>query len=235
MSLILIFDLDDTLYAERTYVEGGFRAVAEMGAEAFGWDADRSLRFMIDEERRSGRGAVFDRWLDSGGRLSKANVKRAVSRYRAHSPALALTPDARALLPELSTRYPLYLITDGNKQVQHRKVQALGIERYFRKVYLTHRHGVASAKPSLHCFGLIHQRERCEWREMVYVGDNPAKDFVALNAKGGQTVRVLTGAHRDVEARPGHDAQHRIARLGELADLLPELEARAGLRTRTGA
>ena len=42
--MILVFDLDDTLYPERTYVESGFKAVADSLAQKFGFDAD-ALRF----------------------------------------------------------------------------------------------------------------------------------------------------------------------------------------------
>ena len=51
---------------------------------------------------------------------------------------------------------------------------------------------------------------------MVYVGDNPAKDFVNLIPLGMKTVRVLTGHHKDVVARPGFDAEITIPDLDQL-------------------
>jgi putative hydrolase of the HAD superfamily len=60
--------------------------------------------------------------------------------------------------------------------------------------------------------------EQCEWNEMVYIGDNPAKDFVNLNPLGITTVRVKTGMYRNVIAEPGYDAQISIENIG----LLPE-------------
>jgi putative hydrolase of the HAD superfamily len=57
---------------------------------------------------------------------------------------------------------------------------------------------------------------------MVYVGDNPAKDFVNLNAMGSLTVRVRTGAHAQVEAQTGYDAQHTIQDLSHLSLLLDQ-------------
>jgi putative hydrolase of the HAD superfamily len=132
---------------------------------------------------------------------------------------LALYPEAAALLPELAG--PLYLVTDGHKLVQQRKVEALGIERWFSKTYLTHRFGVRHAKPSIYCFERIRERERCGWSDMVYIGDNPAKDFVNLNQLGVQTVRVLTGAHKDVTAQAACDARHTIRDLSQLLSLLP--------------
>lgn len=220
MSLILAFDLDDTLYDERSYVESGLRAVAEHGRDRFGWDAERSFVELVAILDAEGRGRVFDSWLSAHGRAGKGLVAECVRVYRHHRPRLSLSPDAAALLPRLR-RHPLYLVTDGHKLVQQRKVEALGIACLFRRVFITHRYGVRHAKPSLHCFERIRALEGAAWRDLAYVGDNPAKDFVALNAAGARTVRLLAGVHRDVAAAPGHDAQHRIRTLAALPEVLP--------------
>ncbi len=48
ISMILVFDLDDTLYEERSYVESGLRAVAaEMGLAALG---PKNLTLARDKE-----------------------------------------------------------------------------------------------------------------------------------------------------------------------------------------
>lgn len=223
--MIIVFDMDDTLYPERSYVESGFRAVAEFGLRQYGWDAAESLRDMLATLDREGRGAVFDRWLASHGALSRAAVRKCVAVYRHHRPRLELYPEARDVLARLSS-HPLYVVTDGHKVVQALKARSLGLDAMVRKVYVTHRYGVANAKPSLRCFDLIRARERAEWRDLVHVGDNPRKDFVALNRVGAHTVRVTTGAHAAVAAEPGFDAGHRIATLAEL----PALLARIGCR-----
>ena len=54
---------------------------------------------------------------------------------------------------------------------------------------------------------------------MVYVGDNPAKDFINLNKLGMPTVRVLTGVHASAAAQPGFDAKYTISKLTELHSL----------------
>lgn len=76
------------------------------------------------------------------------------------------------------------------------------------------------AGPSL---ALLQRRESIDWPELVYVGDNPAKDFVALRAVGARTVRERTGHHRDVVARPGHVAEASIGSLDELDVCLARL------------
>lgn len=217
--MVLIFDLDDTLYDERTYVESGFRAVAHWGNEQFGWNPDRSFSTMISVLDAEGRGAVFNRWLEANGVHSKAAIHECVKVYRHHKPDISVQESIRNLLLTLNPQ-PLYLVTDGHKIVQANKIDALGIAPLFRHCYITHRYGVASAKPSLRCFELIKARERCDWADMAYIGDNPSKDFVSLNAIGAHTIRVKTGMHKDAVAKPGFEALHVIANLHQLPSII---------------
>jgi putative hydrolase of the HAD superfamily len=220
--MILIFDLDDTLYPERTYVESGFRAVADFLHSQRGWEAAESLSFMCEVLRREGRGAVFNRLLARHGEHRSSAVQDCVNVYRHHQPRIQLADAARRLLDRLPP--PLYLVTDGHKVVQNKKVQALGIEPLFAKVYITHRYGLHHSKPSTYCFERICAREDCDWSNLVYVGDNPAKDFVNLTPLGVSTVRVLTGEHKGALAKPGYEANHVIDNLDQLPDCLPNLD-----------
>lgn len=221
--MVIVFDLDDTLYEERDYVLSGFRAVAAFGERQLRRDADASFRFMTEALDRNGRGAIFDLWLASFGKRSKGLVRECVRVYRHHKPHIRTYDEAQKLLPRLA-KYPLYLLTDGHKVVQQKKLDALGIRHAFRHVYITHRYGICHAKPSIHCFERLREREGCDWRQMIYVGDNPAKDFVNLNPLSVHTVRVHTGHHKDLKASAGHDARHAIRGLGEFESLLERIE-----------
>jgi putative hydrolase of the HAD superfamily len=151
--------------------------------------------------------------------FSSALVKKCIKRYRAHPPKIILGRGARNLLISLRA-HRLYLVTDGNKLVQARKIAALGLEPFFRRIFITHRYGVANAKPSLYCFERIKELEQCAWEDIMYVGDNPAKDFVNLNKVGAHTVRVLTGSYKDVQARPGYEARFVIPSLTSFQKVL---------------
>jgi len=218
--MILIFDLDDTLYDERTYVNSGLKAVAKYGQAMFGWDAADSYKYMQEVLEREGRGEIFDLWLASNGKISRSLVTECVKVYRHHTPTLQLSLQEKNLLVKLSSKYPLYLVTDGHKVVQQKKIEALDISRFFRKGMITHRYGIHNAKPSIYCFDLIRKMEKCEWKDMVYVGDNPSKDFVNLNPLGVTTVRVKTGTHSKVKAKPGYDAKISIENMGFLPEAM---------------
>jgi putative hydrolase of the HAD superfamily len=219
--MIPIFDLDDTLYPERTYVESGFKAVAKMLEQCFGWSAGESLAHMFDTLAREGRGLVFDRLLESKNAHNSSRVRACIKAYRHHRPTIKLAPMAREVLGNLGT-YP-YLVTDGHKVVQQNKVEALNLQPLFKKIYITHRYGIRHAKPSTYCFELIKRRENCEWSDMFYVGDNPGKDFVNLNLLGVHTIRIATGEHSRVAAREGFDAVHHIKSLDDLKIVLKEI------------
>lgn len=217
--MVIIFDLDDTLYDESDYVRGGIEAVADFGRVTYGWDPNTSLQVMMEVLAKQGRGKIFDTWLRLGGRYSKAAVTACVQVYRRHTPKIRLYSEAERLLSNFSD-VPVYLVTDGNKLVQHRKVQALGLAERFKGIYITHRYGRRNAKPSTYCFDLIRKREVCDWNDMVHVGDNPEKDFVALNPLGVTTIRALTGGHRNAKAKPGYDASYRVPNLTVVPELI---------------
>tara|TARA_B100001939_G_scaffold306055_1_gene285373 strand:- start:763 stop:1449 length:687 start_codon:yes stop_codon:yes gene_type:complete len=218
MSNILIFDLDDTLYPELTYVQSGFTAVANGLMKLYGWDPNETFSFMQNVLFTMGRGAVFDTLLEFHGVLTKKAVRNCVSLYRQHNPNIKLSVESEVFLSRWPTKP--YLVTDGNKIVQAKKIEALGLRPRLKKAYITHRYGVACAKPSLHCFELIRRGESCEWPDLIYVGDNPAKDFVSLNSLGAKTIRVLTGEHRNILAKQGFDAHYTINSINELEELL---------------
>lgn len=215
MTMVLVFDMDDTLYDERTYVRSGFAAVARMLAPICGVSPAALLRRANAILERDGRGRVFDDLLSAHRCHSRALAARCVRAYRTHCPAIRLWPEAARCLRQHAWA-PIYIVTDGNAVAQQAKADALGLYRLAKRVLLTHRFGVRHAKPSPYCFQRIAQWERCAPEEIVYVADNPAKDFVGLRPLGFRTVRVLTGQHADVKAKRGYEADRTIGSLAEL-------------------
>lgn len=217
--MILAFDLDDTLYDERTFVYSGFRAVANMLEPLVGIGTqvlqDR-MRHLLDEH---GRGRVFDDLLGELDRGSVDLVGECVTVYRSHSPTIAPFPGVDSMLASLAGR-SLYLVTDGDPEVQARKIDALGIAASFAEIFRTWALGRSSAKPSLACFDIIREREACEWSDLVYIADDPSKDFVSLRAVGARTVRVHSGRFAATVAAPGFDAEFHVDRVTDAPGLL---------------
>lgn len=212
---VLVFDLDDTLYPELSYVHSGFRAVAAFLSPVLGVPAETLAAGMIAEEAAQGRGQVFDNVLRQHGRWSKTLVAACLRTYRQHWPEISLFPDAERALTRFAAQ-PLYIVTDGHKEVQARKVAALGLAKRVRHAYLTNRYGRHRAKPDPHVFQLICQREGAAPAEVTYVGDNVKKDFVGIKPLGFQTVRIVRGNYAHYVADKAHEAARIIHSLDEL-------------------
>ncbi len=224
--MIVALDLDDTLYPEETFVHSGFRAVARALRRRWGTEEQKALEVMLRSLEHGGRGSQFDDVVAHLGLRGRQSVAELVRVYRHHAPSIELPEESRRALAALAPR-PLYLVTDGHKVVQQAKIDALGIRPLFRHAYLTHRYGIANRKPSPHVFELIMRRERCASGDLVYVGDDPAKDFRGIRPLGIHTIRVLTGRHALVEVPKAQDAERTVSTIGELPAVVAGLEAAA--------
>jgi putative hydrolase of the HAD superfamily len=213
--MVLAFDMDDTLYEETTYVRSGFIAVARSLAPILGKPAKFLTAEMEDLLEQLGRGKVFDGLLERHGKLSRRLVQECVSCYRLHEPEIQLHQAARDCLHRFR-HLPLYVVTDGNKTAQSAKLRALDLESKVKKVFVTHCYGVRHAKPSPHCFQIIQKLESVPASRILYIGDNPAKDFVGIRPLGFQTLRVLTGPHSIIKAQAGYDAEFHVDSLNDL-------------------
>ena len=205
--MILIFDLDDTLYEEITFVHSGFKAVGIHLYKKYGFDPDESFLTMIEYLKKYGRGKVFNYLLLNKNIYSKNNLVKCINIYRSHKPSIFINKEVYKFLLDFGKKFSLYLVTDGNKLVQHNKITALGIYPLFKKVFITHNYGLDKAKPSLYCFEKIKNIEACNWSDIFYIGDNPNKDFVNLNKIGANTIRILSGNYKNLIPHRGYDAK----------------------------
>lgn len=232
MITTIIFDLDDTLYDELDYCKSGFKATAkfltclipECGSTALVYDLFWRM-FQMD------RATTFDAALNELGiPLDRGLIRSLVRQYRRHTPILELPAESRKLLDELSQEYTLALLTDGYLPAQKLKVSALGIQPYFKHIVYTEQIGRQFWKPSPVGFEVIVAAAELPPQSMVYVGDNPLKDFIAPNRLGMKTIQVRR-PHRlhTVEAKtPNAQAQYAIDTLGDLFNVLTKWNARAG-------
>jgi putative hydrolase of the HAD superfamily len=185
----IVFDLDDTLYSERDYVLSGFQAIAawaETSSRIPASEAFQELKSLFD---RGVRGDTFDRWLRQR-KLPPDLVSTLVSTYRQHSPAIKPDPDAREVLEALQKQYRLALVSDGYLEVQKAKLTALGLERFFEAIVFSDELGRDHWKPSQLPFTTAAKLLRLQPAEMLYVADNPVKDFLGARQLGMFTVRL---------------------------------------------
>ncbi len=217
----LVFDLDDTLFAEREFVLGGLRAAGDWASEALGISGLTEAATKLFESGR--RALIFDEALAQiEVKATPELIAKLVSVYRKHEPVLHLLPDAQAILKWASTCFELALISDGFLEVQQRTVAALGLENIFSTIILTDAWGRAHWKPSRRPYDEIMRRMPGPPDGYVYVGDNPRKDFIGARAVGWHTVRVrrVGAEHCDDGASPTEAADREITSLLDLKLLL---------------
>jgi putative hydrolase of the HAD superfamily len=218
----VIFDLDDTLFAERDFAYSGFLAVAEAFADDLG-EPQRVVERMRALYASPDRGRVFDALLAEIGRSDdKALVAAMIAAYRHHLPAIALLRDADDALFRLQGTVRLGVISDGFLVTQQNKVTALELPSRVEEIILTDTWGRSFWKPHPRAFAEMAASFDVHPHDCVYVADNPAKDFVAPNALGWRTVHVLRpdGVYQDTKPAAGGAPQFSIQSLNELDSAL---------------
>jgi putative hydrolase of the HAD superfamily len=193
-----VFDLDDTLFLERTYVLSGFAAVANDIAAAYAIEPEEIVRELLAIEAAGHQDRVFDTWLQRRDQpTSRLRVHRLVDIYRSHRPTISLLPGVLHMLQSLRTAtYRLAIVSDGPLESQRAKVQALGLERLVDRIVLTDEWGSDFWKPHFRAFELLESDWSCTPGELIYVGDNPTKDFAGPNSRGWLTIRLRLEGQR---------------------------------------
>lgn len=221
----VLFDLDDTLYPEHTFVESGFRAVAGYLSKRYYLDADALFQEMLVILRQDGRGKVFDTLLHSIGQYTETRVWLLVYLYRSHQPILCLYADVQETFATLHQRgIATGIITDGLASVQRNKITALTLDRLCDVIICTDELGKDNWKPSQVPFLLALDLLNVTPAHAVYVGDNAAKDFAAPNALSMHTIQIKrpdrSGVALDTHTDAAFQAQHVIETLPSILSLV---------------
>lgn len=215
----VIFDLDDTLYSEKEYIRSGFRAVSEF--------LDGGYENKLWEYFEAGKPAI-DELLKEIGQTYKSD--EALRVYRFHKPEIHLYDGVKELLTELRRkRFLIGIITDGRPEGQRNKIEALGLEELADDIIITDElGGVQFRKPCDIAFRILQNRWRLPAAEMMYVADNPAKDFQAPQQLGMKSVwfRNEDGIHtvKNLDISDGYNGNISIIyQLKQLGDVCHEL------------
>ncbi len=227
MITTVVFDLDDTLYDEIEYCKSGFAAVAEFLGNLPEAPPARHIFTALWEQFTAGnRTRTFNTALDELSMdYNDDLIGELINVYRNHSPKITLPEDSRDVLRELSTKYTLALLTDGFLPAQKLKVQALGIEKYFKLIVYTEELGRQCWKPSPAGFEKIMQSLKSKPENTAYIADNEKKDFIAPNKLGFLTIQLIRPAriHTFLNGQAHTPAQHIIRQISQLSRLLEEL------------
>ena len=170
----VIFDLDDTLYSEKEYVNSGCKEVSKLFPEI----PDIYKKLWNSFERGK---SVFDAVLIDAGIYSDELKNLCLEIYRKHVPSIEPYDGMRDLIAELKRRkVKIGIITDGRPEGQRNKIQALGLHKLVDEIMITDELGGEKfRKPNDIAFRVMQRRLGVPFERMMYVGDNLGKDFAA--------------------------------------------------------
>lgn len=191
---VVIFDLDDTLYKEIDFVNSAYRHIDRLLVAEYDIKPGSAFR-VLSRSQKSGANPMDDlnKHLDSKGIHIPDAIKWMVDEYRYHVPMLKLDDGTRLALAMMNeVDIPMYIITDGRSITQRNKIRALGLNEFipWENVFISEEQGKDKVSP--HSFRKIRERYRSkpDENEYVFVGDNPAKDFIVANQFGCTSIQV---------------------------------------------
>lgn len=210
----VIFDLDDTLYDEADYVESGFRAVSDYFSEGKVSYAELLNAFENGE-------SAIDYVLKRKNIYSEEKKRKCLEIYRNHIPAISLRKGSKELINSLKQKgYKIGIITDGRVEGQRKKIEALKLDEIVDEIIITDEiGGIEFRKPNDISYRIMKTKMRLDYGEMMYVGDNVYKDFIAPRKLGMVTVlyKNKRGLYYSEKNNLG---EQEILDLGEILELL---------------
>jgi len=186
----IIFDLDDTLYPYRAFVRSGFRAVACRLAVERGLPAAALLRALRRALVHGHQGRELQE-LCARFDLPASLVGPLAEIIREHTPSLRLPRESRQVLRSLRRTWNIGVLTNGEAQVQRRKVAALGLCDLVDVVLFATECGDGAGKPSRDAFVAALDRLHVEPERTVFVGDDPRTDIEGAAAVGMNTIHMM--------------------------------------------
>ena len=201
--MVIVFDLDDTLYDEVDFVKSGFLEISEyLGNKKY-------FEFMWNEFKENGSGKVFNKLIDEFN--IKIPLNKLIEIYRFHFPKISLPKESKELLKFAKISA---LITDGHYITQQNKYKALNLDIDF-PIFTDFYH---TKKPELKPFQMVMDKYPNE--KYIYISDNPKKDFFAPKELGWGTIRYKNpnGIYKDIE----NNADIEVYSRDEILDIIPK-------------
>ena len=225
----VVFDLDDTLISEDDYIKSGYQAVAGFLCEKYREEAGKNWNKAVVfrelyqlYEKKSSR--VFNEFLE-GHHISyeKQDILELVDVYRNHTPEISFYPEVEACLKKLKEEgISIGIISDGYLETQTRKAEVLKLDSLAEKIIFTESLGREYWKPHKYSFQLMKDYYNISYEEMLYVGDNPQKDFYVKKEIPITTVRIIRekGVYKEKEYREDIKEDYRIHSLEEIFEII---------------
>jgi len=221
----VVFDLDDTLISESEYIKSGYLHIAKVIEDKHLIDRNKVFEDFMTLFNSSSLN-VFNRFFEKYEiEYSNEMIMDLVAEYRSHTPNIKFYEDVVPCLSELIRGgITLGIITDGYSISQRQKLKAVQAEKYFDYIIVTDELGREYWKPHPRSFELMKDRMNVNFEEMIYIGDNPNKDFVVIEDIPISTIRILRrGIYDHIPYAKNVYPTYTIDGLTKLLSLIGEL------------
>lgn len=211
----IAFDLDDTLLDTSGLLIPNAAAKACLAMMAVGTSCtlEECLKLRQELSRIFSHPEIFGIIADTyEGAERELALQSAIQEfYRPEVPeSLPLMPHGTELLTSVFGKYPLYLVTMGIKEAQQKKIQALGIAHFFKKIYIL---DAFRGERKEQAFKEILEREKIEPQQLLSVGNRLSAEIRDAKKLGCQTCYFAYGEHvgeqpEIPEDHPDHTVHH---------------------------
>ncbi len=217
----VIFDLDDTLIPENKYVESGFNIVSKYLEQQYSGKSEDIYKELICLYKENSKN-VFNRWFDKKQiKYTMEEIKQIVKVYREHKPTIEFYSDVIPTIKKLKEKnIKIGIITDGYVETQKAKLQSLNAYSIFDEIVITDELGRQYWKPHPRAFEIMKKKLNIEFEEMIYVGDNPEKDFYIGSLYPIACVRICRNdcIYGDKKYKNEFREKYKIKNLNELME-----------------
>lgn len=222
---LLIFDLDDTIYPEYTYNLACYKAASEQLKQDYGVDSYTIIENLFSQRIYTGLFEKVSEYFNLN--LTEYYIFNSlVKTYRGHIPTLKPYHGFIKNIDLLREKYSLSIITDGNKEIQRKKIKSLGIEPYFDYIVCSSELGKGVSKPMPLPYDTVLNYFDIPPEKSVYIGDNLAKDFIYPKSIGMHSIHLMNIEENNnliYQNKKGTSADYTYYSYSELIQNLPKV------------
>ena len=175
---IIIFDLDNTIYNEKNFIYPSLKNVSKFLTTKIDIHENEIQKQLLILKNKNQK--IFDKFL-SNFLVKKINlkslVKRTINKYQSYNcNNLKNVNSLKNILKFFYKKKKLFLVTNGNRLRQKNKIKKLGINKFFKKIYILD-NDYDYIKPSTKSVNSLKKFiKKIGFKNAVYVGDNKITD-----------------------------------------------------------
>lgn len=209
---LVIFDLDNTLYADHSYFRNVFMQYSK--------SLFSNIDLILNDEFRLKSIDIFGDILKKKNIFTKKKQIDLFFLYKTIKCKLFLYDDAYELIDFLKKKgIKICIITNGNVEVQKNKVKCLGINDLFDKIIYARQWGKIYEKPNPKSFAKALSYFSVKKEDVIFVGDNPDTDIIGASNFGIMGVRFINGHFKKIDCKNDYNIKNLLELKGYIRSL----------------